>query len=1007
MHTIKLAISDVGDTILDSAVFLRAFNAVAPDPRTVIGGIVNTGQGDTNLRREQGQIVIHSNTISNSANYGIRVDAGARSPEGDAVPGSVRVTRNVNDLNLVPGVVISNNVVANNINGGIFFSGDTNAGSLADAPVPFGRIVNNTVVGSGIGIRVQDNASPTLLNNIVADTNVGISIDGTSSCTVMGGTLYAGVGTTSSNGNDGSFPLYMVSSANLFVNANFGNFYLTPDALAIDSSVESLNDRSAMKKIRQPLGIADSPIIAPDYDLYGQLRVDDPNVSSESGVGENVFKDRGAIDRSDFSGPSAQLINPRDNDSAGKDRDLRVTYVETAGGSQFDFSIQLLDGVSPSDQANGSGPDARTVTAEAIVVRKDNVPLEEGVDYRFGYDSTSGIIRLTPLAGIWEPNYTYEIELLNVDQLVLSARAGNLVVDGQTFVVTDDTLTSATFEYDSGYNLHVPANGGAAFIDGETFTITQGLVTTTFEFDSNGVKFGTNVPVTFTPASTQDDVAGALAAAIRGAGIGLNATSWSGGFVHVGGTATTVISTVSSALTDSGQPGVAIGNVAVPFVEHPAFTANAMATSIANAVSASTLSVTVEARGDEVVLIGASTASGIVARNVSALRDLAGNAINTNRFNGTTAFTVSLGTGRDYGDAPSQYPVLKVDGGASHQIREGFRLGNTIFSTADGEPSDNADSDIGDDGVSFTNLVAGYTASVLVNAAGVTAENPGFLDGWIDFNGDGDWNDTGEQILDSVPVATGINSFNYLVPSTAIVGSTFARFRLSGTGNLSPAGAAGDGEVEDYKVSIGGNPWHNYANAFDTNGDTFVSPVDALLIIYLINNAADFGVNLADPLPVPPLPTFAPPPYYDVDGDGYVAPRDVLQVIAYLNSGAGEGEGEWDAEGEAGSGLASTLSTGLLDDGLRNDTLVGGALLAAANSATARETTVSTSAATSVAAPVQTPQWTLAANQVDPHALAIRTNYQSEDLEDLLDELSSEMAEDQEARDSLFGSWDV
>ena len=62
-----------------------------------------------------------------------------------------------------------------------------------------------------------------------------------------------------------------------------------------------------MITIRQPLGIASSPILAPDLDLYGQQRVDDPAVASPSGLGQNVFKDRGAIDRSDFSGPTATL----------------------------------------------------------------------------------------------------------------------------------------------------------------------------------------------------------------------------------------------------------------------------------------------------------------------------------------------------------------------------------------------------------------------------------------------------------------------------------------------------------------------------------------------------------------------------------------------------------------------------------------------------------------------------------------------------------------------------
>ena len=39
------------------------------------------------------------------------------------------------------------------------------------------------------------------------------------------------------------------------------------------------------------------------------------------GVGANVFKDRGALDRADFVGPNASLGSPQDNDFAGFDRD--------------------------------------------------------------------------------------------------------------------------------------------------------------------------------------------------------------------------------------------------------------------------------------------------------------------------------------------------------------------------------------------------------------------------------------------------------------------------------------------------------------------------------------------------------------------------------------------------------------------------------------------------------------------------------------------------------------
>ncbi len=1035
VHTIKLAISDVGDMAFDSAVFVRAFNVTEPDSSTALEGVTYTDKGDRNLFRDQGQVVIHSNTISNSAEYGVRIDAASRSSEGKPHAGPVRVTRNVNDANLVPGVVVTNNVVANNRTGGVFVAGDPNAGNVADAPVPFGRVVNNTVYGGGVGIQVRDNASPTLLNNIVADTSVGIDVDGSSSSTVIGGILYAGNGVTSANGNDGSFPLYMTSSSELFVNKDLGNFYLAPGALAIDSSIESLNDRPAMKTIRQPLGISDSPILAPDFDLYGQLRVDDPSVASPSGLGENPFKDRGAIDRSDFSGPSVQLINPRDNDAVGDDRDDRETYVEIRNQTLFDFSIQIIDGIAPSDQSNGSGPDSTTVTAAAILVTKDSVPLEEGVDYRFGYDATSGIIRLTPLAGIWESDHTYEIELLNVDNLILSARAGSMVTDGATFVLVDTLGSSATFEYDSGFSLQVPDTGGAAFIDGETFSITQtdpvtlDAVTTTFEFDDNGVASPANVRVPFDATDTPDDVGGTLAAAIAGAGIGLNATRWADGFVQVGGDVNTTIDTSTSALTQSGQPGVVDGNLAVPFVAHIDFTAEQMADAIAAAINASTLDISAVTQLNDVVLVGAASATGISTSNVSAIRDLAGNILKANRNDGSTIFTLSLGAGRDYGDAPSQYPVLKADNGAAHEIVDGYRLGATILSSADGQPSPNADADPGDDGVAFAPLTAAYKTTVNVTAVGIGADRPGLLDAWVDFNSDGDWDDAGEQIFASEALVNGVNQLEFDVDGNAIVGDTFARFRFSSVGGLSPTGQTSDGEVEDYKVTIGGNPWHNYANAIDTNGDTWVSPIDALLVITLLNNGEDWGIDLSKPLPIPPLPDFAPPPYYDVNGDSFVSPIDALLVISALN---GEGEGESQGEGEGGnSSLASVGSNRLLDGGrldnqldnqLDNGLLGPSSLVTFSSSNTAsNEVSLATQLVSSnvaVAEPLLTGSLltgslltgTAANSGVDPHGAAVATHFQSEDLEDLLDDIAGDVDEvvaAHDAHDAFFASFDA
>ncbi|MBT4011407.1 MAG: hypothetical protein HOF15_03725, partial [Planctomycetaceae bacterium] len=132
-------------------------------------------RGDSNLLREQGQILLHGNRISNSLDFGIHIEAGPRDAVDGNAPhqGAVRHLDEINDAGLVPGVTVTNNLITYSGAGGIRFSGDANGAGLATGPVPFGRIINNTIVGVGgdligglggvdVGIQIDQNASPTL-----------------------------------------------------------------------------------------------------------------------------------------------------------------------------------------------------------------------------------------------------------------------------------------------------------------------------------------------------------------------------------------------------------------------------------------------------------------------------------------------------------------------------------------------------------------------------------------------------------------------------------------------------------------------------------------------------------------------------------------------------------------------------------------------------------------------------------------------------------------------------
>ncbi len=153
----------------------------------------------------------------------------------------------------------------------------------------------------------------------------------------------------------------------------------------------------------------------------------------------------------------------------------------------------------------------------------------------------------------------------------------------------------------------------------------------------------------------------------------------------------------------------------------------------------------------------------------------------------------------DFGDAPAPYPTLLADNGARH-VAVGPMLGATRDVTEDGQPSADASGDGADeDGVVFVDLlIPGRAATVRV-----TASAPAKLDAWIDFDVNGSWADAGEQVFVSLPLTAGENDLAVNVPAAAQVSDrVFARFRLSTAGGLSFAGAAADGEVEDYRISV-------------------------------------------------------------------------------------------------------------------------------------------------------------------------------------------------------------
>ncbi len=163
----------------------------------------------------------------------------------------------------------------------------------------------------------------------------------------------------------------------------------------------------------------------------------------------------------------------------------------------------------------------------------------------------------------------------------------------------------------------------------------------------------------------------------------------------------------------------------------------------------------------------------------------------------------------DWGDAPDQpYPTFAASNGANHFIDGITYMGAMVDGEPDGQPHAQAQGDDQDifypppnddeDGVTFiTPFITNQMANI-----DVFASVPGILNAWLDFAQDGSWAEAGDHIFIDAPLVAGNNPLNIWIPSTALTGQTFIRFRFSSQQGLLWFGQAMDGEVEDYQVDI-------------------------------------------------------------------------------------------------------------------------------------------------------------------------------------------------------------
>lgn len=172
---------------------------------------------------------------------------------------------------------------------------------------------------------------------------------------------------------------------------------------------------------------------------------------------------------------------------------------------------------------------------------------------------------------------------------------------------------------------------------------------------------------------------------------------------------------------------------------------------------------------------------------------------------GTTCSQCTQGgaAGTDFGDAPDQYYLtLRASNGARHSVVPGIFLGTAVDSESEGRPGSAATGDdnngADEDGVVFSStLQVGREATI-----DVVASTDGYLNAWVDFDGDGRFDDREDTIFVDQILTRGVNRLSFRIPAHAVPGWTFARFRFNTRGLLDSFGPADDGEVEDYRIQI-------------------------------------------------------------------------------------------------------------------------------------------------------------------------------------------------------------
>jgi hypothetical protein len=168
----------------------------------------------------------------------------------------------------------------------------------------------------------------------------------------------------------------------------------------------------------------------------------------------------------------------------------------------------------------------------------------------------------------------------------------------------------------------------------------------------------------------------------------------------------------------------------------------------------------------------------------------------------------------DYGDLPVSYDTPmpaahELEGIPARVLYLGPVGDDPDFEVSPNSPlNSTGDDDTGikpddENGVVVPLIIFRGQATTIPITYWVSTGTTAYIQGWFDWNGDGDFADAGEASLNMAVTGTGTASPQVTsADGVTFSGTTYARFRISTTQNMNSYGIYREGEVEDYAFSL-------------------------------------------------------------------------------------------------------------------------------------------------------------------------------------------------------------